>query len=236
MQGTEQVINLYHIGFLVCLCLAAVFAILSVVLFFKFDIRGVFDFRTGRGKRRSIKKMEEENSRTGRLTKDPVAPDATSDLYRTPSGGMPPKIYKEDESPSQVRIRKVGTPSAERERRPEPIRAQAADEGSMETTLLAGNDGSMETTLLSEGDGSMETTLLSEDKGSAGAVQPSGGGRDAVPGSASGEPQGKGAHLNREIEYGETCLLNEVAGDTRHKAYNFVIKKECMLVHTDEEI
>ena len=64
MQEAEQLISLYHTGFIVCLCLAILFAVLSVVIFFVFDIRGVFDFMTGRAEKRTIRKMEEENART----------------------------------------------------------------------------------------------------------------------------------------------------------------------------
>lgn len=70
MQEQMKLINLYHTGFLACLCLTVLFFLLTVFLFFKFDIRGIFEFRTGRGARKRIQKMEEINAMTGKL-RDP---------------------------------------------------------------------------------------------------------------------------------------------------------------------
>lgn len=73
MQELEQMIEIYHTGYLVCLVLAVLFLALSVFLFFKFDIRRIVDMKTGRGAKKSIKKMEEVNARTGKLRQDMVA-------------------------------------------------------------------------------------------------------------------------------------------------------------------
>ncbi len=73
MQELEQMIKIYHTGYLVCLILAILFLALSVFLFFKFDIRKIIDIKTGRGAKRSIQKMEEINARTGKLRQDMVA-------------------------------------------------------------------------------------------------------------------------------------------------------------------
>ena len=70
MQETEQLIAIYHTGFIICLCLTILFAVLSVVIFFRFKIRRVFDFLTGRAQKRTIRQMEEENAQTGKLRQD----------------------------------------------------------------------------------------------------------------------------------------------------------------------
>lgn len=70
MQELEQMINIYHIAFIVFLILTIVFLIVSVILFFRFNIRGIYDMRTGRGARRTIQRMEEINAQTGKLRQD----------------------------------------------------------------------------------------------------------------------------------------------------------------------
>ena len=81
MQGTEQIIAVYQAGFIACLCLAVVFAALTIFIFFKLKIRQVFDFLTGREQRRTIKQMEQENAKTGKLREDTFIPGTTGDLY-----------------------------------------------------------------------------------------------------------------------------------------------------------
>lgn len=70
MQELEQTINLYHTACLVCLVLAIVFLAITVFLFFKLEILKIFNWKTGRDKKRSIQKMEEMNDRTGKLRTD----------------------------------------------------------------------------------------------------------------------------------------------------------------------
>lgn len=67
MQELERLINIYHMAFIVFLILAILFFIISVILFFRFNIRGIFDMKTGRGARKTIQKMEELNAQTGKL-------------------------------------------------------------------------------------------------------------------------------------------------------------------------
>lgn len=44
--------------------LAGVFFVFSVVLFFVFDIRSIFNIRTGRTKKKTVQEMQDANSRT----------------------------------------------------------------------------------------------------------------------------------------------------------------------------
>lgn len=61
---SEQIINILHIGFIICLVLTILFAALSVFFFFQFKIRDVFNAITGRAQRKSVQQMEEENAKT----------------------------------------------------------------------------------------------------------------------------------------------------------------------------
>lgn len=143
MQETEQLIALYHTGFIICLFLTIIFAALSVFIFIKFKIRNVFDFITGRAQKRTIQQMEAENAQTGKLRTDTYVPGTADNLYTTPSGKIPPVIYP----PTQ----KMATGS-------EPTEQVAADrtpagsdlEGTEQTTLLRGAEGTNEVMLHEE--------------------------------------------------------------------------------------
>lgn len=87
---SEQIINILHIGFIICLVLTILFAALSVFFFFQFKIRDVFNAITGRAQRKSVQQMEEENAKTGKLRQDYYSTPTSSDLYTTPSGRIPP--------------------------------------------------------------------------------------------------------------------------------------------------
>lgn len=146
MQGSEQLIAIYHAGFIICMCLAGVFAALSIFFFFKFKIRQVFDFLTGRAQRRTVRQMEEENAKTGKLREDYYSASTSSDLDQTQSGS----ISETGKAPTE----KMMTGSSPTEKT--GVHPAGASEGDAETTLL--NSGSDETTLLNSGDS--ETTLL----------------------------------------------------------------------------
>lgn len=73
MQELEQLINIYHAAFIAFLVISVVFFAVSVILFFKFNIRGIFDMKTGRGARKTIQKMKELNEQTGKLRPDIAA-------------------------------------------------------------------------------------------------------------------------------------------------------------------
>ncbi len=48
MGHSEHRIAIYHTAWQVCLILAVVFVIVSIVLFFRFDIKNIFNVRMGR--------------------------------------------------------------------------------------------------------------------------------------------------------------------------------------------
>lgn len=133
MQELERMINIYHIAFIVFLIMTIVFLVVSVILFFRFNIRGIFDMRTGRGARKTIQKMQEINDQTGKLRQEVVT-------------NTPVKLPPEE---------RIAAPSTEKR-----MRNSYTEEDSQKNELLT-DQGAQETTLLSE-QGSQETILLHE--------------------------------------------------------------------------
>ena len=118
-SNPEKLIGLYHNGFIICIAFSILFLIVSVILFFVFHIKDIFDMKTGRAQKRKIDEMEKENALTGRLiTPKNKRPGETSgfsgklnkiksDLNnRKSSSGDPrlvlPKGYKKQEYPEQA--------------------------------------------------------------------------------------------------------------------------------------
>ena len=60
-------ITIFHTGFIICLAGSILFFVISVLLFFLFDIRTIFAIRSGRAQAKTVKEMQEANSSTGRL-------------------------------------------------------------------------------------------------------------------------------------------------------------------------
>lgn len=221
MQETEQLITLYHTGFIIFLILTILFAALSVLLFFLFKIRRVFDYLTGRAEKRTIRQMEEENAQTGKLRQDTFIPESTGDLYKTPSGSIPPIIY-----PPTGEMATGGEPTEKMHTGTSQTQphVQAQGEGRLNTGggYSAGTggvsrgdektellpDGSEETTLLNGG--SEETTLLS--------------------GNTAGT-QGETTLLTPELE-------RAMQEERQKRPYfgRFEIIKDMMLIHTEERI
>lgn len=63
----NDLINIFQTCFQVCLAFTVLFFIITVILFFLFDIRAIFNIRTGRAKNKTIKEMQQANNTTGRL-------------------------------------------------------------------------------------------------------------------------------------------------------------------------
>ena len=219
---SEQIINILHIGFIICLVLTILFAALSVFFFFQFKIRDVFNAITGRAQRKSVQQMEEENAKTGKLRQDYYSAPTSSDLYTTPSGRIPPVMSAQQAAGGQAdgaAYTEQVYHSADPEGREHTMQLHTAQQaasdngGSEATTLL--NSGSEETTLLNSG--SEETILLNGRNG--------------------------GTAAQRNAGFGETTLLTPemeasfVQAKTNEKPeWNFVIKKEIMEIHTNEII
>lgn len=67
MAQAQQQIELFHTLFQICLGVCIVGLILSVLFFFLFDIRKIFNAKSGRSVKRAVQQMEENNARTGKL-------------------------------------------------------------------------------------------------------------------------------------------------------------------------
>ena len=65
-----DLISIFRICFYICLAFTILFFIISVVLFFLFDIKTIFNIRTGRAKQKTIKEMQAAYNSTGRLRVD----------------------------------------------------------------------------------------------------------------------------------------------------------------------
>lgn len=66
-MDNTNVISILETCFQVCVAFTVMFFIINVILFFVFDIRALFNIRTGRAKRKTIKEMQAANDSTGRL-------------------------------------------------------------------------------------------------------------------------------------------------------------------------
>ena len=60
-------ISIFHTGFVICLAGTILFFVITIALFFIFDIRTIYAIRSGRAQAKSVKEMEMVNSSTGRL-------------------------------------------------------------------------------------------------------------------------------------------------------------------------
>lgn len=71
MENTEQLIAIYHTGFIVSIIVMFIGLALAVLFFFLFDIKNIFMIRTGRAKQKSIADMQQRNLQTGKLSSSP---------------------------------------------------------------------------------------------------------------------------------------------------------------------
>ncbi len=97
---SSRVINMLHTGFIVCLVLAIVFFLISVLLFFVFDIKNVFMVRTGRAAKKEIRKLQDENFNTGRLRAPQNGSIYGNSGAMTQSGKMTERIQEKKTIPT----------------------------------------------------------------------------------------------------------------------------------------
>jgi|GEM_PF-2509651 len=64
-NNAGQMISFYHTGFIICLIAAITLLVISVILFFVFDIRNVWLVRSGKAARKSIQEMSEASAKSG---------------------------------------------------------------------------------------------------------------------------------------------------------------------------
>ena len=208
MQKLEQMINIYHTAFIIFLILTILFLLLSVFLFFKLNIREIYDLRTGRGARRKIQEMEEINERTGKLRDEVVQKN-----YDEPEYDIMPQSKSEplQEIKHKVTYQDGGRAAASVDRSP----VVEGVSGMEDTSLL--NDESA-TTLLSD---ESATTLLSDDS-------------QTPLLSGESETAVLGNHELTETEESSQLESGLVSEEKEEKVGTFNIEKEIMLIHTDE--
>ena len=69
MGNSVQLLKVLDIGFWVCLALAIVFLLISILLFWKFNIREIIQLRSGKAQAKAIREKQEQSARSGKLRK-----------------------------------------------------------------------------------------------------------------------------------------------------------------------
>ena len=136
MQQIQQQINMFHTLFYVCLGLCIVFLILSVIFFFKFDIRNIFNAKTGRSVRKTVQSMEEKNARTGSLRR-PAGRGYTGTLARSGGIGKSGSLSKRFGKVRKADMNELIQPPS---RPTEALQTEQKNTSSMETQVLSPED------------------------------------------------------------------------------------------------
>ena len=136
MQQIQQQINMFHTLFYVCLGLCIVFLILSVIFFFKFDIRNIFNARIGRSLRKTVQSMEEKNARTGSLRRA-AGRGYTGTLARSGGIGKSGSLSKRFGKVRKADMNELIQPPS---RPTEALQTEQQNTSSMETQVLSPED------------------------------------------------------------------------------------------------
>ncbi len=255
-MSSESLISFYHTGFVICLSFCILFLIISVVLFFTFRIRAIFNIRTGRAQKKKIEEMTAQNNLTGRLINSSAA-SASS----TPSMTLSTKL-------NNIRSRGVASVAPTSMQR---ITSGMTSSGSAGAAPVAGpvtniNEGADQTTLLSTKEyvpaGTISTpgkTKVSTKSTKAIPAKADPTVKAEIPASRPVErPQNdngdKAVKINSITENGSAPVKFEIGdGQTTRLspdmmpgtspemsaspvAGKFIVKREVMLIHTTESI
>ena len=110
-MDNTNIINVLNTCFLISLAFAILFFIISIVLFFVFDIKTIVSIKTGRAQAKTISEMKKANASTGRLRVDGKTvtsklSDEDKNKMRAPAVTPPPqpnvKQYDLDSSKTDV--------------------------------------------------------------------------------------------------------------------------------------
>lgn len=234
MNDTQNLINIFETGFIICLAFCILFFIISVVLFFVFDIKTIFSIRTGRAQKKKIGEMTQQNELTGRLISGSSSKSAPSMSFSTKLNKIKKNIG--EKPPQQVfdPQRDLRNIEPQQPFQSAPSEAPPADIGSDQTTLL--DVGSDQTTLLDRRDNN--AAAESETKRQPVKITPSvsaPAAEKALNQQVTAEPS---APVSFEIGEGETMQLSAdmIEAPKRAKLGKFNIVKDIMLIHTDETI
>ena len=136
-MGAVELISLYDTLFKVSLFIALLGFGLAIFFFFYFDIRTVYELMTGKAKQDTVRRMAEQNAKTGNLRNQFAftGPMTKGKTGKTGRRGMTDTLTQEIHHTIQ-----------------QPAEAETtylSDEPQMNTTVLA-NDDQMNTTVLAE--------------------------------------------------------------------------------------
>lgn len=143
-----DLLSFFNTAFVICLAMTILFFVISVVLFFLFDIKTIYMIRSGRAQARTVKEMEEINSSTGRLR-----PGTKS--------GEKNKKKKEQKAPviqppSQPQTDGIGYANA-------PVQSAYEPESESSTTERLSSGDEVQTSDLPAFDDSSQTTVLQQE-------------------------------------------------------------------------
>jgi hypothetical protein len=148
--------NVFGTAFVILLMLAIIFLLISVLLFFKFDIRGIWALKSGKAVKKSIQEIEESVAMSGNLRnkKLSMVPRDSMELSRELARLQAPvvEVANYSEAVQQPEQREIYVPK--------PSVPSWSDEGAGATSLLDNGENEA-TTLLDEG--ANQTTLLGEE-------------------------------------------------------------------------
>ncbi len=97
-----SVISTLSTCFWVCLSFTVLFFVISVILFFLFDIKTIFNIKTGRAQAKTVKEMKAANEKTGRLrvdgkTQTSKLSEEEKNVARAPAVSAPPKTQEQNQ-------------------------------------------------------------------------------------------------------------------------------------------
>ncbi|MGN1134174.1 MAG: hypothetical protein ACI4RN_06945 [Oscillospiraceae bacterium] len=136
---SNSLIDIYNTGFIVCLAFAILFFVAAVVLFFVFDIRYIFNIKTGRAQRKKINEMVQQNNMTGKLR--------DSDKHSNRSPVFSSRLNKIKKDINYNENKRQNTTYINQNVISENI-TSSKNAGSEGTVILQQDDGSKETTIL----------------------------------------------------------------------------------------
>ena len=230
--------------FWVCLSFTILFFILSVVLFFVFDIKGIFFIKTGRAQAKTVKEMEAANENTGRLR---VGKKTMTSQLKKENKGVRKAVVT---PPSQEFIRQnynAAPPAAAPAPAPVEQGTEVLNDNVAETEVLGGNVA--ETEVLNAGAAQTSVLGVNNTQAQSAHVQQSAPAvaQPYFPDAQSVEPAQTsvlGVNPNNfGASYAETSVLSNQNFDggmakteflENEPVVGFKVIKNVMIIHTDE--
>lgn len=69
-MDAQALIRIYHTGFYICIAIAIVGLLLSVLFFFRFHIGNIWLIQTGKAQRKAVQNMQEASRQNGRMRQE----------------------------------------------------------------------------------------------------------------------------------------------------------------------